>query len=1117
MRHYNYLKLSAFILFLAGCSLPKTESKKTESASASFYISQDQVQFNSEKIDKQLALPIAKTYTFEVCLLDRKYSRSIQNHVFQVITNQTQTKIAEVTSDQNGCIHWNETFEYDHLVKAQYIEQIRIIAAVGIQKGQQQARFAINPWENSAFSLRTREVPNLIKEEFTSQALKGKYTATQEASTFRMMKIQDMRVSMYDTETQFDGKIHWNVEMRTEPELLTTTSSGKTEHMALKTGLFDAEISLIHVVSENGKEIRRRIKPVDQAEAKIIDGSLLLEKDIILPMMCSVGQIQLGLKLIPKKPNSLNLENFESVFILGQCDSIKSNFFSRQKTIFQVSQGKLKIDEYLTTLEYPKVPKSLDNAGTNQADQQSNYYIPAQVEVTSLNFSEFEYARTQTTELKKTFTVTACIAAYDRRPMARQAFEVYGINGEKIKDTPRSDSNGCITWNDSISYQLFDQECEIESPIRIVNKSIGMDQTLPVTINPWSRSVGAYKDLRFVKTTKKCAPTGKSYIMIQGDSYNLTDLSYKINNQLGIEVERKGILRFHPIYFRPTMTNGQYGTETGNLPMGAYLLRWAVVTNAANKSDDKNLLSDDRHVLYVGEKIVDVLASDEVSINDFKVTTDRMKDQGNTIQFVVEMSILKSNYKDLLKQDPKINMSELEDRRANFDYYTTAAPAILKETWSFGNFTNISQGDSVILQLKKKLDLHKKNEEQRVKSLLNRKDLIAQKENLILINLNQQSPYLNYLLKVLNSSGQKVTINDLQNLMQQKQIDQKMKTKMCEFWFDQLLQSPLYYLAPQSFAKDTVKGQSYLFPRILGIESRSAVYKNICLQSPSESYFDFKRLYFIQNVDQSKLENILPLASDKYGVQHRSISTGIDFSFSESLSENVGAGGGAKFGIGGSKGPVNGGVEIEGGYAVAISKSANMGTGMSMGTSLDVDMVPFELTSTEYEQCIVIKLNPRLFAGSYSLLKPYGNGSLPKRVNSKLTFDSDDEKTFQQSLEIFSKGLLICEGQPQKRTRPMKFVETFFFVNQPYESSTGAVMSSLDHTRRLFASLRGENAWLNFMGLIRGQMPQSPEQTNASILDAVDSTSGQDQKYIRYGLENAFRGIQKWPGVYISN
>ncbi len=1111
---YLFFKINLLFVTLAltGCTLPKTEKKSGIGIHATFFITQDSISLNSENVDQKNSIVTAKTYTMQACLADKKYSKSIQNHRFHILNELANTQQIEVVSDSNGCIHWNETIAFDQLSQAYYVEQIRVIVSAGLQKGRQSIRFAINPWENKAYSLRDREIANLVLAKNAQATLNGMTTSKHDQSSSRRIHIQDMRISMYDTETMSDHRMHWNIEMRADPELLTVKSNGQTDHLPLKSGLFDAEISIIHVVSENGKEVRRRLKASDITEAKVVEGSLLIEKDIVLPIMCTVGQVQLGLKLTVKNNQALKLEPFESVFILGQCDSIKSNYFSRQKTVFQVSQGKKKIEEYLTTLEYPKIPIALDSAKVNFAGEQSNYYIPAQVEVANLNFSEIEFARSSTNELVKTFTVTACMIAFDRRPMSRQAFEVFGVHGQKVKDSPRSDLNGCITWNDSISYHLFDQECERDTPIRIINKSIGMDQTIPVTINPWSHFVGAYKDLRTVKTEKKCAKPGKSYIIIQGDSYNLTDLSYKINDYLGITVERKGILRFHPTYFRPTLTNSQYETETGSLPMGSYLLRWAVVTNAPNKSDDLNLLAKDRNVLYVGEKIVDVLASDEVSFNDFKISTDRLKDMGNTVQFVLEMSLLKPNYKDLQKNNPQVSLAELEDRRENFDYYSMAAPVILRETWSFGNFSPVNQGDSLILKLKEKLLKHQQMEIQGQKSLVNRKDLMAKKENLLLINLNEKSALRDYLLNRLNLSGQSVTQNDLQKLLHQRKLDAKMKSKMCEFWFDRLLQSPLYYLAPQSFTKDSTKGQSYLFPKFSGFEPRSDLYKNICLQSSSESYFDFKQVYFVQNIEQSKSENILPLANGKYGTQHRSISSGIDFSFSESVSENIGAAGGAKVGLGGAVG----GVEIEGGYAVAISKSVNMGTAMSMGTSLDVDVVPFELSTKEYEQCIVIKLNPRLFAGTYSLLSPYGNGSLPHRVNSKLTFHSDDFKTFQQSREIFSKGLLICEGQPQKRTQAMKFVETYYFVNQPFESSTGAVMSSHDHARRLFVSLRGVNAWLNFMGLIRGQMPQSPEQSSHSILDAVDSTSGKDQNYLRFGLENAFRGVQKWPGLYLN-
>ncbi len=946
MRRYSNLLLITVLFSMTACSLPKTESSNSQEDSATFFISNDGASFTSEQIDKQSSVPVAKTYSFQACLLDRKYSRPVQNHSFTVESIASKEKIAETTSDSNGCIHWNETIKYDHLASAHYVEQKRVISAQGVQKGQRTARFAINPWESLAYSLRDREVPNLVSEEKATETFSGKMVADKSGFTHRL-NISDMRVSMYDTETLVDKKIHWNIEMRTEPDLMVTKSSGQVEHMPLKSGLFDAEISLIHVVAENGKEKRVRLIPASSADAKVVDGSLLIEKDVFLPLMCVVGQIQLGLKLTPKKGSSLNIEPFESVFILGQCDSIKSNFFSRQKTVFQSNQGKMKIDEYLTSIEYPTVPTDLSDAKVNVAGMQSSYYIPAQVEVGTLAFSEFEYARTGTADLIKKFTVTACVSAYDRRPMSRQAFEVLGVNGQKISPAPRSDVNGCITWNDSVAYNLFDQECERDTPVRITNKSIGMDQTIPVTINPWSNFAGAYKDLRSVKTTKKCAKADKSYIIIQGDSYTLTDISYKINDSLGIQVERKGILNFHPTYFRPTLTNNRYETETGSLPMGQYLLRWAIVTNAPNKSEDRNLLADDRRVLYVSEKIVDVLASDEIAFNDFKIATDHLKDLGNTVQFVVEMSLLKPNFKELLKANPKAQMSELEDKRANFEYYTMAAPTILKDTWSFGHFSNMSQGESVILKLKEKFVKHQQQEEQRVKSMLNRKDLLAKKENLMLINLNQKSAMLDYVLKTLNASGSQISVNDLQSLIAERGMNVKMANKMCEFWFDHLMQTPLYYLAPNSFSKDSEKGQSRLFPRLVGTEADSSVYRKLCKHQTANSYFDIKSLQFINKIDQSNQEFILPMATAENGFQHRSVSTGVDFSFSESVSENLFGGTGGKVGAGGH----GAGAEIEGGYALAISRASNKGTAVSIGTSLDVDMVPFELSSSDYEKC----------------------------------------------------------------------------------------------------------------------------------------------------------------------
>lgn len=143
MRRYSNLLLITVLFSMTACSLPKTESSNSEEDSATFLISNDGASFTSEQIDKQSSVPVAKTYSFQACLLDRKYSRPVQNHSFIIESVASKAKIAETTSDSNGCIHWNETIKYDHLASAHYVEQKRVISAQGVQKGQRTAHLLL--------------------------------------------------------------------------------------------------------------------------------------------------------------------------------------------------------------------------------------------------------------------------------------------------------------------------------------------------------------------------------------------------------------------------------------------------------------------------------------------------------------------------------------------------------------------------------------------------------------------------------------------------------------------------------------------------------------------------------------------------------------------------------------------------------------------------------------------------------------------------------------------------------------------------------------------------------------------------------------------------------------
>src|SRR6185312_6009103 len=125
--------LSTTSLMMVACSLPKSSSGDGKASSATYFVSSSDVSVTTQKLDPKISIPIAKTFSFKVCLKDNRLSQTIVNNNFE---NKTLTQ----TTDASGCLVWSEDIAYNHLAPAHYLELIRKIKAVGFQKGERSLR-----------------------------------------------------------------------------------------------------------------------------------------------------------------------------------------------------------------------------------------------------------------------------------------------------------------------------------------------------------------------------------------------------------------------------------------------------------------------------------------------------------------------------------------------------------------------------------------------------------------------------------------------------------------------------------------------------------------------------------------------------------------------------------------------------------------------------------------------------------------------------------------------------------------------------------------------------------------------------------------------------------------
>src|SRR6185312_2910001 len=428
--------------------------------------------------------------------------------------------------------------------------------------------------------------------------------------------------------------------IRTSPSLVLITPTGDRVLQPLTYGEFDTEISLIHVVSENQKEVRRLMEAPVKAKGSMAEGYLNIEAPITLDKICTRGQLEVGLKIIPKNAPK-NLLPFEGVFVGGDCDQIKGNSFARLTNAFQEAKGSMTIAQYLTDPTIAAVPLSSQDSQSMLDPNQPDYYQRGQIEIKKLMFSNVGFKDQRTINRQKLFNVTACLkTGLDQKGMRGQFFDVTKVNGKK--EHIKSNDDGCISWDDTYDFNFLETECWREASIQIANSNLGLNQTLKLHLNPWGSNDTAFRDIRFVDTQGQalyCA-SGQSQIILNNYSYDKVNYDYSMDASLGLTMKKNVLFKLTPRIKRPSLIEPS-GYAEEPLPIGYYALRWAVVDMSVSD------LSQARDKIQQADEKIVYLNANSTIAEQITLQTSDIKAIGNTNKIFLELFPLKENALDL--------------------------------------------------------------------------------------------------------------------------------------------------------------------------------------------------------------------------------------------------------------------------------------------------------------------------------------------------------------------------------------------------------------------------------------------------------------------------------------
>lgn len=1073
------------LLSLAACNLPSPKDKQDGSSGSTFTAQAmaDKSKALDPRVKGSFDLPSSKVFNFQACVKDMAYDKPIIGHDFLV-----EELNKKVTSDKAGCVTWSENVEYNFLGESQYIRVERHLKGTGLHKGSQLVAYAINPWSHGEALPAVlnpddgNKIPRLVDDvSQTSMALKG-FSLESQKSVTRPLWVEDGRLFVTEQKMTAAG-VDLLVEMRPSPSIQLTKMNGEMFLRPLTAGSFKASLKLIHSYQQqDGKVINRLLAETPLMDAKMENGSLAIRKTMSLTAIPTRGQVFLGLELQPVNGPE-GLTSFEGVYLIGDYDQLKITSFLKLDT--SVAQMKnFKLSNFINSTLADLAPASPDTkiqerdgdnkggATTGQPKPGSQTTLPPdiyqkpKVEVAKLEFTFLSIGTEKTSSREIRFNVKANVrSGLDQKVTRSQTFKITKFRQSETEPaqviTVQTDNNAYVTWDEVMTFKVFDCQHFIKGFVTIENTDLGMSQKLDIALNPWESGNGALvaHDLRFVESKEQlpysCSQESRPRTRVKIDSFNFntSSFAYHADSFLSLTTAKNVQIRMTPrMLIYSSVGNGR--DEYRSLRDGIYLLRTAIIQNRDYDVNNTFVTSADALVNVIGGEIDAVLT----------YKTQDPKAFGNRNNILLEIYPVDENKvvvsgKEIHAKNAADSLESLIDTSTGLESPTFVGSINLYDDDGSRNLMMVdaSSVNNLFINGQEKIDvtekfLVKKVVEQGQKIAAEKlqklqakadKTQYAKDNNLELLNLNTADPEAP-LVKAYAGSTQLVqrlimTNADLKEFVKTGELNPAVAQKFCAFWNNDYFRK--LYEAKGGVFWNMAGGLSMGF----GADCYHSVVKTPQKFFLVEKYLLLKETpaqrfqvgtnegwsvgsSFSLNASHSNSTSRSKSISAKAGISHKFfdlISVGADMTYTMSWSETD------------SKGAAN-----------SVSVNAN--------TNLVRERTHFQFRSQKYEQCAVIRLNPLLFVKSKSWFGPRDYVGL---LNPRL---SEDELT-----TAVTRGFMICDGEIT--TTPKDFEEDYFLVYQPLNPLQGQDRGD-QRNRKYFVNIRSKSDFNKFLVAMKSEL-----------------------------------------------
>lgn len=119
------------------------------------------------------ALASERLVHFTVCLKDAAALAPVVGFPFRIRKGTEELKLRQPNTDQSGCLHWSERYQFSPTQQEAFLEEERTIEAVAQHQGQVTVRVGVNPWRKGSAAVRdlsTKDAPLTRKHGESAEA-----------------------------------------------------------------------------------------------------------------------------------------------------------------------------------------------------------------------------------------------------------------------------------------------------------------------------------------------------------------------------------------------------------------------------------------------------------------------------------------------------------------------------------------------------------------------------------------------------------------------------------------------------------------------------------------------------------------------------------------------------------------------------------------------------------------------------------------------------------------------------------------------------------------------------------------------------------------------------------